>query len=97
MLRCAEINSSFHRPHAEATDAKWAASTPADFRVAVKLPRIITHDQKLQRARHAGAVVCEPRHESWFSAAADALLVHYEVGRVAVDPPPAAGAARPGG
>jgi uncharacterized protein YecE (DUF72 family) len=51
LLRCAEINSSFHRPHAAATYAKWAASTPPEFRFAVKLPRTITHDQKLLRAR----------------------------------------------
>ena len=48
---CAEINSSFHRPHAIATYARWAASTPPHFRFAVKLPRTITHDQKLLRAR----------------------------------------------
>ena len=47
----AEINSSFHRPHAAATYAKWADATPPDFRFAVKLPRIITHDQALRRAR----------------------------------------------
>jgi uncharacterized protein YecE (DUF72 family) len=51
VLRCAEINSSFHRPHATATYAKWAASTPAGFRFAVKLPRTITHDRKLRRSR----------------------------------------------
>ena len=51
VLRCAEINSSFHRPHAAQTYAKWAASTPRDFRFAVKLPRTITHDLKLGRAR----------------------------------------------
>jgi len=51
LLRCAEINSSFHRPHAAATYAKWAASTPPSFRFAVKIPRTITHDQKLRRAR----------------------------------------------
>ena len=50
-LRCAEINSSFHRPHKPATYAKWAASTPGDFQFAVKLPRTITHDLKLRRAR----------------------------------------------
>src|SRR5215213_7944249 len=47
----AEINSSFHRPHAASTYARWAASTPPDFRFAVKLPRVITHDQKLRRVR----------------------------------------------
>lgn len=50
-LRCAEINSSFYRPHAAATYAKWRACTPADFRFAVKVPRAITHDLKLLDAR----------------------------------------------
>jgi uncharacterized protein YecE (DUF72 family) len=48
---CAEINSSFHRPHAATTYAKWRASTPPAFRFAVKIPRAITHDLKLARAR----------------------------------------------
>jgi uncharacterized protein YecE (DUF72 family) len=48
---CAEINSSFHRPHAGKTYAKWRDSTPPDFRFAVKVPRTITHDLKLRRAR----------------------------------------------
>jgi uncharacterized protein YecE (DUF72 family) len=51
LLRCAEINSSFHRPHATATYAKWRDSTPPDFRFAVKVPRTITHELKLQDAR----------------------------------------------
>jgi uncharacterized protein YecE (DUF72 family) len=51
VLRCAEINSSFHRPHAAATYARWRDSTPADFRFAVKAPRAITHDLKLRDAR----------------------------------------------
>ena len=141
-LRCAEINSSFHRPHAAATYARWAASTPEGFRFAVKLPRTITHDQKLRRARvpldrfldesaglghkrgpllvqlppslafegrvaarffdllrarHDGPVVCEPRHETWLSAQAEALLVRCRVARVAADPPTAPGAHLPGG
>jgi uncharacterized protein YecE (DUF72 family) len=51
LLRCAEINSSFHRPHAVTTYAKWRDSTPPEFRFAVKMPRTITHDLKLQEAR----------------------------------------------
>ena len=43
-LRCAEINSSFHRPHARATYVKWRDSTTVDFRFAVKMPRTITHE-----------------------------------------------------
>ena len=43
----AEINSSFHRPHRPATYARWAASVPAGFAFAVKLPKTITHAAKL--------------------------------------------------
>src|SRR4051812_20947787 len=50
-LRGAEINSCFYRPHAAATYAKWAAATPDWFQFAVKLPKTITHELKLARAR----------------------------------------------
>lgn len=50
LLRCAEINSSFHRPHAATTYAKWRDSTPAGFRFSVKLPKTITHELKLRAA-----------------------------------------------
>ncbi|MGZ8471823.1 MAG: DUF72 domain-containing protein [Gemmatirosa sp.] len=43
-----EINSSFYRPHRPATYARWAASVPADFRFAVKVPRTITHERRLR-------------------------------------------------
>lgn len=42
-----EINSSFYRPHRPATYARWAASVPASFRFAVKVPRAITHERRL--------------------------------------------------
>ena len=47
VFRAAEINSSFYRQHKRATYERWAASVPADFRFAVKIPRAITHDQAL--------------------------------------------------
>ena len=47
-LNCAEINSSFYRPHQRSTYARWADSVPADFRFSVKLPRAITHDARLR-------------------------------------------------
>lgn len=142
VLRCAEINSSFHRSHRPEVYARWAAQTSAGFRFSVKLPRTITHDQRLKRARpaltrfleevsglgdrlgvllvqlppslafearpvrtffellaglHGGAVVCEPRHASWFEPRADQLLVKLRVGRVAADPARSVAAARPGG
>ena len=138
----AEINSSFYRPHAAATYAKWAACTSAGFQFAVKVPREITHELALRRARpvlerfldesaglaatrgpllvqlpgshvfdarvvgrffellrsrYGGAVACEPRHASWLAASADALLVRYQVARVAADPARAPGFERPGG
>jgi uncharacterized protein YecE (DUF72 family) len=142
VFRCAEINSSFHRPHAAAVYRRWARSTGPSFRFAVKLPRVVTHDLKLRgtrqpldrfldetaglgrkrgpllvqlppslpfetrvarvffdliRARVKDLIVCEPRHPTWFSPEAEAMLTRFEIGRVAADPPPAAGADRPGG
>lgn len=44
-----EINSSFYRPHATATYARWAAQVPKDFRFSVKLPKAITHEAALRR------------------------------------------------
>jgi uncharacterized protein YecE (DUF72 family) len=49
-FRCVEINSSFHRSHMRKTWERWAASTPAEFRFAVKLPKTITHQAKLVNA-----------------------------------------------
>jgi uncharacterized protein YecE (DUF72 family) len=50
-LNAVEINTSFYRPHEAATYARWAASVPASFRFAVKVPKLITHDRALTRAR----------------------------------------------
>jgi uncharacterized protein YecE (DUF72 family) len=50
-FHCAEIDSSFHRPHRAATYARWRDSTPPGFRFAAKLPRSITHEGKLRNAR----------------------------------------------
>ncbi|MCW3797137.1 DUF72 domain-containing protein [Sphingomonas sp. BN140010] len=47
VFRCAEINSSFHRPHRQSTWEKWGNSVPDDFRFSVKLPKIITHERQL--------------------------------------------------
>lgn len=47
VLDGAEINSTFHRRHRAATFVRWASSVPPTFRFACKVPRTITHDQKL--------------------------------------------------
>jgi uncharacterized protein YecE (DUF72 family) len=49
------------------------------------------------RARHAGNVVCEPRHATWFTAAADALLAGFQIARAAADPPVGTALCEPGG
>ena len=38
------------------------------------------------RRKHRGAIVCEPRHPTWFTGAADCRLDAHGVGRVAADP-----------
>jgi len=141
-LNAVEINSSFYRPHRPSTYARWAASVPAAFRFAVKVPRAITHERRLAdaeplldaflaevaalgdrlgpllvqlppslrfdapvaaaflaalRERHAGAVAIEPRHASWFTEEAAALLAERRVARVAADPPRAGVDGEPGG
>lgn len=47
VMNAAEINSSFHRPHKRTTYERWAASTPDGCRFSVKVPRLLTHDQRL--------------------------------------------------
>jgi uncharacterized protein YecE (DUF72 family) len=141
-LNAAEINTSFYRPHAAATYERWAAAVPPAFRFAVKVPKLITHERallrareplerflaeiaglgaklgpllvqlppsfafeprrvgrflELLRARHAGSVVCEPRHAIWVTPAATRTLETFRIARVAADPPRAAGLEIPGG
>lgn len=43
-----EINTSFYRPHRVATYERWAAAVPEQFRFAVKVPRTITHERRLE-------------------------------------------------
>lgn len=50
LFNAVEINSSFHRPHQRKTYARWAETVPTDFRFSVKLPRTISHDQRLAGA-----------------------------------------------
>lgn len=45
-----EIDSSFYRPHQRSTYERWAATVPADFAFAVKIPKEITHSLRLERA-----------------------------------------------
>lgn len=49
------------------------------------------------RAQHDGAVVCEPRNETWLTEEADAFLEEYRVARAEVDPSRHPGDDEPGG
>lgn len=51
----------------------------------------------LLRQRFEGEVVCEPRHQSWFTEECDVMLNDFNVSRVAADPAVVASAAQPGG
>jgi uncharacterized protein YecE (DUF72 family) len=72
--------------------------------ILVQLPPKLEFDAALAATflrelgrRTAAAIVCEPRHISWFSAEADELLEQLRVARVATDPSLCDSAARPGG
>ena len=72
--------------------------------VLIQLPPSFAYDEAtaraffhLLRAKFAGQLVCEPRHESWFARQPNELLVEFRIARVAADPPPAEGAQHPGG
>ncbi len=142
VFNAVEINSSFYRSHRAETYKRWAESVPSNFRFSVKMPKVISHEKRLQdcddelrafldqtsglqetlgclllqlspgfafepaivsrfmqhlRRDHFGPVTCEPRHVSWFSAAASRMLKDHGISRVAADPARCAGAAMPGG
>jgi uncharacterized protein YecE (DUF72 family) len=70
----------------------------------VQLPPSLRYDQAVAerffggfREKFDGKLACEPRHETWFGDAAEALLVSHQVARVAADPPIVSQAALPGG
>lgn len=47
IFNAVEINSSFYRAHKKSLYERWAASTPDGFQFAVKMPKQITHDNRL--------------------------------------------------
>jgi uncharacterized protein YecE (DUF72 family) len=141
-LPCAEINSSFYRPHRPGTYKRWADATPDGFRFSVKVTRKLTHEGALTpdadtlqrfldetsalgdkrgplllqlppkleldiartdaffqmfRSRYDGPAVLEPRHASWFTSEAEALVTSFRIGRVAADPPRVPQAMTPAG
>jgi uncharacterized protein YecE (DUF72 family) len=97
------------RLHTPAEDVRTFVSslTGLGERLAVllvQLPPSLTLDVAVARAFfHAlragfsGAIVCEPRHPSWFTSVAESFLVRECIARVAADPAKPCGAGQPGG
>ncbi|MDN3921429.1 DUF72 domain-containing protein [Roseateles violae] len=73
--------------------------------ILVQLPPSLAFDARAQRpfferlaARTPAAIVCEPRHASWFDTpAADAALADWRIARAGADPARRPSAAQPGG
>lgn len=72
--------------------------------VLVQLPPGLAYDPRTvemffaaMRARYRGPLVCEPRHPTWFTGAADRRLDAHGVGRVGADPPCAEDGGEPAG
>lgn len=57
-----EINSSFYRPHREATWEKWGKAVPTDFRFSVKFPKAVTHASELRDLDAARAFLTSALH-----------------------------------
>lgn len=47
-----EGNTTFYGIPSERTVARWAEQAPADFRFAFKVPRTVTHEQRLRHDAH---------------------------------------------
>jgi uncharacterized protein YecE (DUF72 family) len=60
-------------------------------------PRVAKTFFKLLRRKHAGTVLLEPRHATWFTAESTRMLDDFRIGRVAADPALVEAAAEPGG
>ncbi|MEP6764264.1 MAG: DUF72 domain-containing protein [Gemmatimonadaceae bacterium] len=70
----------------------------------VQLPPSLVYDEYSTRTfltslrvRFSGAVAIEPRHQTWFTASAESLLVEQRMSRVVADPATVEHAAVPGG
>ncbi|NYZ61225.1 DUF72 domain-containing protein [Luteimonas deserti] len=70
----------------------------------VQLPPALAYDGRVAgaffgvlRRRWDGDIACEPRHASWLTPRAEALLRRHRIARVAADPPRHVDDARPGG
>jgi uncharacterized protein YecE (DUF72 family) len=53
-----EINSTFYRKPTAKTLLKWATETPDDFRFFIKIPKVISHEQRLKDCKQEISEFC---------------------------------------
>lgn len=58
-LNAVEINSTFYRKPTQKTLSNWYNATPDDFRFFIKIPKTITHLQKLNDTHELTVEFCE--------------------------------------
>ncbi|MFN2528164.1 MAG: DUF72 domain-containing protein [Candidatus Baltobacteraceae bacterium] len=99
MRRCVDCHEEFARFLDESSGLGSKRSV-----LLVQLPPSFAYDDvtvgrflQMLRGQYEGFAVCEPRHSSWFTPAADPTLRDHRVGRVASDPARCEGAEWPGG
>jgi uncharacterized protein YecE (DUF72 family) len=54
-----EVDSTFYATPPESTVKRWAEQTPDSFRFTLKLPRTLTHEDRLRRGRKTLQDFCE--------------------------------------
>lgn len=54
-----EVDSTFYAIPPESTVKRWAEQTPASFRFTLKLPRTLTHEDRLRRGRKTLQEFCD--------------------------------------
>jgi uncharacterized protein YecE (DUF72 family) len=91
-------------PHADAFAAQVAGLGGKLGPVLVQLPPSLAFEPAVAdaffatlRERLHGAIVCEPRHPTWFDDPVDGLWARHRIGRVAADPARLPAAAEAGG
>lgn len=57
-LNAVEINSTFYRKPTSKTLTKWHDETPDDFRFFIKIPKAITHQNRLENSKDEIVLFC---------------------------------------
>lgn len=64
VFNAVEINSTFYRKPTSKTLLKWHAETPDNFRFFIKIPKAITHQNRLENSKDEIALFCNHIQDS---------------------------------